>query len=157
MKFEEIPPNENGIDQIEFSFSANKGVAPESLKKVASGGEFSRLMFAVKYIMAGKTSLPTIIFDEIDNGISGEVARKLGHLMKDMGQRHQIVAITHLPQIAARGNQHYFVYKQTGKEVTTSFIRELEPEERIDEIAKMIAGNNPSDSALESARELVKE
>ena len=123
--FQRSEPGPLGMDHVNLRFSANKGIPLESLKKVASGGEYSRLMFSLKYIMAGKTSLPTIIFDEIDNGISGEVAMKLGLLMKEMGERHQIIAITHLPQIAARGNTHFFVYKKTSEESTASYIRPL--------------------------------
>src|SRR5690606_29507276 len=106
-----IPFTSTGADQIDILFSANKGISPRPLAQVASGGEFSRLMFAIKYIMADKTSMPTIILDEIDNGVSGEIAIKLGRLMNTMSKKHQLITITHLPQIAARGNSHYFVYK----------------------------------------------
>ena len=154
--FERVDPGISGLDLVTFKFSANKGIAPEILKKTASGGEFSRLMFAVKYLMAGKTALPTIIFDEIDTGVSGEVAKRLGQQMKLMGEKHQILTITHLPQIAAMGESHYYAYKKSNDESTASNIRLLSEAERIDEIAKMIAGDNPSLSAIESARELVR-
>ena len=148
-------PRENGCDDITFMFSANKGVAPEELRKVASGGEMSRLMFCIKYQLAGKTALPTIIFDEIDTGVSGEIAMKLGKMMRAMGARHQVFAITHLPQIASRGDEHYYVYKNNQAETTASEIRRLEGEERTSEIAQMIAGDSPSEAAIESARELL--
>ncbi|MDH5398347.1 MAG: DNA repair protein RecN, partial [Cyclobacteriaceae bacterium] len=119
-------PGPLGTDLISLLFSANKGVAPEELRKVASGGEFSRLMFCVKYLMAGKTALPTIIFDEIDTGISGEIAQKLGLMMQQMGKVHQVITITHLPQIAARGNTHYFVYKDQHHEGVASKIKTLD-------------------------------
>jgi DNA repair protein RecN (Recombination protein N) len=151
-----IKPSENGSDKITILFSANAGVAPDELKNVASGGEFSRLMFCIKYILAGKTSLPTIIFDEIDTGISGEIALKLVKMMKKMSSRHQVVAITHLPQIAASGEAHYFVFKENEQQRSVSKIRLLANEEREIEIAKMIAGENPTSVALENARELLK-
>ena len=150
-------PRIDGCDNIVFKFSANKGIAPEELGKVASGGEMSRLMFCFKYLLAGKTSLPTIIFDEIDTGVSGEIALKLGKMMKEMGRNHQVFTITHLPQIAAKGDSHYFVYKSLDVDSVASEIRLLEDNERLKEIAKMIAGENPSGSAYESARELVNQ
>lgn len=149
------PPSENGMDKITILFSANAGVAPNDLKNVASGGEFSRLMFCIKYILAGKTSLPTIIFDEIDTGISGEVSLKLVTMMKEMSQRHQVIAITHLPQIAASGDAHYFVFKEHNDGRTFSRIKKLESSEREEELAKMIGGDNPSEVALKNARELL--
>jgi len=152
----QIEPTNNGIDKLSILFSANAGVAPDELKKVASGGEFSRLMFSIKYLLAGKTSLPTIIFDEIDSGISGEVAMKMVKMMKEMADRHQVVAITHLPQIAASGNMHYFVFKAHENSRSKSKIRILETEERVLEIAKMIGGDNPSETSIQNARELLK-
>jgi len=148
-------PTANGIDTIGFLFSANKGVKPQPLKNVASGGEFSRLMLAIKYILADKRSLPTIIFDEIDTGISGEIAIKVGSMMRTMSRNHQIIAITHLHQIAGKGDAHYFVYKDNSSERTISRIRTLSEEERVLEIAKMIGGEKPSASALKNARELL--
>lgn len=146
----------NGADVVTFLFSANKGVAPQELKNVASGGEFSRLMLLIKYILAGKTALPTIIFDEIDTGISGEIAIKVGGIMQQMGKKHQIIAITHLPQIAARGTAHYYVYKDNSGEKTVSKIRQLKPSEQIVEIAQMISGEPPSAASLDHARELLE-
>lgn len=151
-----ISPSENGMDKITILFSANAGIPPAELKNVASGGEFSRLMFCIKYILAGKTSLPTIIFDEIDTGISGEIAINMVRMMKEMASRHQVISITHLPQIAASGDEHYFVYKESLNGKSISKIKKLGPEDRVSEIAKMIGGDHPSDAALESARELLR-
>jgi DNA repair protein RecN (Recombination protein N) len=144
-----------GADQAQFLFSANKGIAPQEIRQVASGGEFSRLMLAIKYIMAGKAALPTLIFDEIDTGISGEIALKVGKMMYEMAQSHQIIAISHLHQIAAKSDAHYFVYKHDTDTRTISRMKQLEGEERILEIAQMIGGASPSESALLSARELL--
>ncbi|MFD2033226.1 DNA repair protein RecN [Belliella marina] len=152
-----ITPSKRGVDQIDLLFSANKGVKPQALKQVASGGEFSRLIFAIKYIMADKMALPTLIFDEIDTGVSGEVALQMVRMMQEIAKKHQVVCISHLPQVAAKGDQHYFVYKDNSTERTISKIRLLEKDERITEIAKMIAGSNPSETAFESARELLKD
>jgi DNA repair protein RecN (Recombination protein N) len=153
---ESVVPGPTGGDSIEVLFSANKGISPRPLVQVASGGEFSRLMFCVKYVMAEKTSLPTLILDEIDTGVSGQIAIQLGTLMKAMAQRHQIVAISHLPQIAAKGDTHYFVYKDNSASKTITHIRKLEDAERIAEIAKMIGGARPSPLALENAKELMQ-
>lgn len=152
----EAAPTATGMDKISILFSANAGVAPDDLKKIASGGEFSRLMFAVKYLLAGKTALPTIIFDEIDSGISGEVAIKMVKMMREMALRHQVVAITHLPQIAACGDTHYFVYKENLNNRSVSKIRKLEKSEREIEIAKMIGGEHPTEISIQSARELLR-
>lgn len=146
-----------GIDKIEILFSANKGIAPKPLAQVASGGEFSRLMFCIKYVMAEKTAMPTLVLDEIDNGVSGEVAIKLGNMMKMMSGRHQIMAISHLPQIAAKGDAHYFVFKDNSASKTISSIKLLKDTERIEEIAKMIGGDKPSRVALENAQELLSQ
>ncbi|MDA0197072.1 MAG: DNA repair protein RecN [Bacteroidetes bacterium] len=151
----EVNPNGMGIDNIEILFSANKGVPPKPIKEVASGGEFSRLMFCIKYILADKTQLPTIIFDEIDTGISGEIALKMAKMMKQMAESHQVIAISHLPQFAAQGDAHYYVYKDVGAQRSISKIKRLEGSDRITEIAKMIGGETPSDAALENARELM--
>ncbi len=150
-------PTPTGVDTISFLFSANKGVKPQQLKNVASGGEFSRLMMAIKYILASKRSLPTIVFDEIDAGVSGEIAIKMGNMMRDMAHSHQIIAITHLHQIAGQGTAHYFVYKDHSAAKTVSRIKKLTLDERINEIAQMIGGNNPSASALKNAREILKQ
>jgi len=151
----EINPGPTGADKIDILFSANKGMAPRPLAQVASGGEFSRLMFCIKYVMAEKSSMPTLVLDEIDNGVSGEIAIKLGALMRNMAGAHQLIAISHLPQIAARGQAHYFVYKDNSAQKTVSSIKLLSEQERVEEIAKMIGGNNPSKVALENAQELL--
>ncbi len=145
----------NGLDDIQWTFSANKGIAPQPISKVASGGEFSRLMFCVKYLMADKVSLPTILFDEIDSGISGEVALQMIEMMHEMSGNHQVLTISHLPQFAARGDHHYYVYKESDVDTTTSGIRKLEGAERVQEIAKMLGGNNPSEIAFANAKELM--
>jgi DNA repair protein RecN (Recombination protein N) len=155
IQHQNIQLNGEGIDQINFLFSANKGVTPRQLKDVASGGEFSRLMLAIKYVLGDKRSLPTIIFDEIDTGISGEVAIKVGKMMREMAQSIQVIAITHLHQIAGRGSSHFFVYKDNSSAKTVSRIKQLSQDERIIEIAKMIGGENPSESAIHSAIEML--
>jgi len=149
-------PTSSGIDQMKVLFSANKGIPPQELKKVASGGEFSRLMFCIKFILTRKTALPTIIFDEIDSGVSGEIANKMVSMMKRMAENHQVIAISHLPQIAAKGNAHYFVYKESSSEKAVSKIKKLSEDERILEVAKMISGDNPSETAFQNARELIE-
>jgi DNA repair protein RecN (Recombination protein N) len=146
----------DGADEIQMGFSANKGSAPKSLKDVASGGEFSRLMLAIKYILAEKRQLPTLIFDEIDAGISGEVALKVGAIMTEMAKKLQVLAITHLHQIAGRGKTHFYVYKDRTDSRTVSLMRQLSNEERIIEVAKMIGGEKPSESALASAKEMLE-
>lgn len=150
-----VKPGLTGINNINFLFSANKGIKPQQLKNVASGGEFSRLMLAIKYILADKRALPTIVFDEIDTGVSGEVSIKVGNMMRDMARGHQIIAITHLHQIAAQGNAHYFVYKDNSSVKTVSKIRRLTNDERVMEIAKMIGGEKPSAAIIENAREIL--
>lgn len=150
-----ISPTLTGKDELEVLFSANKGGTLQGLKKVASGGEFSRLLFAIKFLMADKMALPTLIFDEIDTGISGEVALQMVRMMKEIATRHQVICITHLPQVAAKGELHYFVYKDNSAAKTVSKIKLLAHEERVEELAKMIAGANPSASAIESAKELL--
>ena len=152
---ENIDPTAHGADAIEIMFSANKGIPPKPLAMVASGGEFSRLMFCIKYVMAAKTAMPTLVLDEIDTGVSGEIAIRLGELMKSMAAHHQLITITHLPQIAARGEAHYYVFKDSSSKKTISNIRQLNDHERIEEIAKMIGGDKPSKTAIESAKELI--
>lgn len=151
----ESAPGPTGKDNVEIFFSANKGIEPRPLAQVASGGEFSRVMFAVKYIMAEKTAMPTLVLDEIDTGVSGEIAISLGKLMQSMAERHQVVAISHLPQIAAKGDAHYYVFKDNSSKKTVSSVKKLTESERVEEIAKMIGGAKPSKSALENARELI--
>ena len=148
-------PSNEGIDLVNVLFSANKGIKPQQLKNVASGGEFSRLMLAVKYILADKRSLPTIVFDEIDTGVSGEILIKVGNMMRDMSRTHQLIAITHLHQIAAQGSAHYFVYKDNSADKTVSRIKKLNNEERVMEIAQMIGGDRPSIAIIENAREIL--
>ena len=150
-----IAPSTTGIDQIELNFSANKGIAPRPLAEVASGGEFSRLMFSIKYVMAEKTALPTLILDEIDSGVSGEIALSLGKMMKQMAAKHQLISISHLPQIAAKADEHFMVYKDLKSSKASSLIKKLDTDGRIEEIAKMIGGANPSAVARENARELI--
>ena len=145
----------NGTDQIKFLFTANKGQVPLPMSKVASGGELSRLMLSIKSLIAVHTSLPTIIFDEIDTGISGEVALKVGNIMEKLSENMQVIAITHLPQIAARGKAHYTVYKDEQSDITHTNIRLIGSEERVMELAKMLSGNNPGESAILNARELL--
>ncbi|MDH5610153.1 MAG: DNA repair protein RecN [Cyclobacteriaceae bacterium] len=148
-------PGEKGLDQVSLLFSANKGISPRELKDVASGGEFSRLIFAIKYLIADKTAMPTIVFDEIDTGISGEIALKMVRMMRKMAENHQVIAISHLPQIAAGGDRHYFVYKDHSNAKTFTKIKQLLEHERIEAIAQMIGGEKPTRTAYESARELL--
>jgi len=145
----------SGIDAIRFLFSANKGHALADMSKVASGGELSRLMLSIKSIIAEYTALPTIIFDEIDTGVSGEVANKVGQVMERLAQNLQVITITHLPQIAGKGKSHYFVYKDDTDVATKTRIKKLSDDERVLEIAKMLSGDKPGESALQNARELL--
>ena len=144
-----------GKDTLEFLFSANKGGNFGELKKVASGGELSRIMLSVKKVLSENTQLPTIIFDEIDTGVSGEVSNKIAAIMGQMGNNMQVIAITHLPQIAAKGSSHYKVYKEEINGVTTTNLKQLSTEERIKEIAEMLSGKDISDSAMIHAKELL--
>jgi len=144
-----------GKDELQFLFSANKGSDFGLLKKVASGGEMSRIMLATKAILAQYSKLPTIIFDEIDTGVSGEIANKMGDIMKEMSAAMQVFAITHLPQIAAKGNVHFKVFKSTVGEQTHSELKRLHPEERVLEIAQMLSGTVVSDSAINHAKALL--
>ena len=155
VRHEATAPAASGIDDISILFTANKGAEPQTLSKAASGGEFSRLMLCIKYMLADKTALPTIVFDEIDTGISGEIALKVGRMMQQMAKKHQLIAISHLPQMAAAGDAHYFVYKEDRADRTVSRIRLLSQDERIHEIAQMISGANPTLHATQSARELL--
>jgi DNA repair protein RecN (Recombination protein N) len=147
--------DQNGNNQIRFLFSANKGQVPLPMNKIASGGELSRLMLSIKSLIAVHTALPTIIFDEIDTGISGEVALKVGHIMERLSKSMQVIAITHLPQIASKGDTHFRVYKHEKDEITNTNITKLNEEERILELAKMLSGDNPGESAIQNARELL--
>ena len=145
----------NGFDNLSFLFSANKGSQYDELKKVASGGELSRIMLGVKLILSKYAKLPTIIFDEIDTGVSGEVSNKIADVMDEMGAYMQVITITHLPQIAAKGKNHYKVYKEDVDGVTTTFLKELTPEQRVTEVAEILGGKNISTSAIEHAKELL--
>lgn len=147
--------DQNGNNQIRFLFSANKGQSPLPMNKVASGGELSRLMLSIKSLIAVHTALPTIIFDEIDTGISGEIALKVGNIMERLSKNMQVIAITHLPQIASKGDTHFRVYKNEKDEITNTNITKLNEEERILELAKMLSGDNPGQSAIQNARELL--
>lgn len=145
----------DGIDDIKFLFSANKGINYNSIEKVASGGELSRVMLAVKSLVAKAIQFPTLIFDEIDTGISGETAFMVGKSLSGIAENHQVIAITHLPQIAGKGHSHYYVYKNVENGKTQTYIRALNNDERIVEIAKMIGGEKPSAVAMENAKELL--
>ncbi|MFN7014496.1 MAG: DNA repair protein RecN, partial [Bacteroidia bacterium] len=147
--------NENGINNIQFLFSANKGSEPKELGKVASGGELSRLMLSLKALMANIKTLPTIIFDEIDTGVSGEIANKIGNILEEMAKYMQVIAITHLPQIASKGKMHLKVYKKDKGEITHSSIKELNTDERVEEIAHMLSGDKITDVAMQNAKSLL--
>ena len=147
--------NKDGKDIISLLFSANTGQPPAPVGKIASGGELSRLMLSIKSILAKHAALPTLIFDEIDTGISGETAVRVGNVIGDLEANMQVICITHLPQIAAKGEAHYFVYKNEETERTTTGIKRLVPEERILAIAEMLSGKDPGPSAMENARDLL--
>jgi DNA repair protein RecN (Recombination protein N) len=145
----------NGFDSIDFLFSANPDGEPREISKIASGGEISRLMLAVKSLISQKSLLPTIIFDEIDTGVSGETANRVADILDSISKKMQVIAITHLPQIASKGTQHLMVRKNLNQNKTTSTILELNESERIEEIAKMLGGNNPTQAMKTTARELI--
>ena len=145
-----------GKDQVQFMFSANKNRALQAVQLIASGGEISRLMLSIKSLVISKQNLPTIIFDEIDTGVSGEIAHRMGEIMQEMSAGMQVICITHLPQIAAKGNQHFRVYKDDQSEQTETHINLLNGDKRIDEIAEMLSGKNPSEAARQNARELLR-
>jgi DNA repair protein RecN (Recombination protein N) len=147
--------NEKGIDNIEFLFDANRNDRFEPLKKVASGGELSRLMLCIKSLVAQSMDMPTLLFDEIDSGISGEAARQVGIILKELSDRRQVICITHQPQIAGKGDAHFYVFKEGKGETVNTKIRLLEGESRIVIIAKMLSGEKPTAAAIENARELV--
>ncbi len=146
-----------GSDEIRFLFSANKGVAPDDIRRVASGGELSRLMLSIKSAVSDYNYIPTLIFDEIDTGVSGEVAAKIGGIMRQMGHSLQLISITHLPQVASQALHHYFIYKDNKGERTQSHIRLLDAKERVGEIAKMLSNNEITPEALRAAEVLLKE
>ncbi|WP_436416641.1 DNA repair protein RecN [Petrimonas sp.] len=149
---EKSNPDSTGKDTVNFLFSANKNTAPLPVSQIASGGEISRLMLCLKSMIAGATALPTIIFDEIDTGTSGEIADKMGAIMREMAQDMQVIAITHLPQIAAKGAAHYNVYKEDNAESTATYMRKLAEDERISEIARMLSGAEVTAQAVENAK-----
>lgn len=148
-------PNIMGMDEVQFLFDANKSKQFLPVYKAASGGEMSRIMLCIKSLTAKAMHLPTLIFDEVDAGISGEAARQVGILLKDLSQFHQVICITHQPQVAAKGSRHFFVYKEMDNNKITAKVRVLQPEERVKAIAQMIGGETPSEAALQNARELV--
>jgi DNA repair protein RecN (Recombination protein N) len=146
-----------GHDSVAFLFNANRGGEPRDLAKVASGGELSRLMLAIKAMFTSRTLLPTIIFDEIDTGVSGDISVAVGNIMRRMASHMQVIAITHLPQIAARASQHLKVYKRVedDDDRTVSHIRLLSPDERLTEVAVMLSSDPPTPAAIQTARELM--
>jgi len=144
-----------GGDIVEFLFAPNKGSRFLSIKQVASGGELSRLTLCIKSLVASAIPLPTLIFDEIDAGVSGDVALKMGRILRKLSNEHQVVVITHSPQVASKADAHYFVYKRVDGERTKTKVRALDPQERIRAIATMLSTNPPSDSAIENAKELL--
>jgi DNA repair protein RecN (Recombination protein N) len=147
---------EYGTDAVEYLFDANKTGRFEPLNKVASGGELSRLMLCIKSAVAKKLQLPTMIFDEIDTGISGEAAKQVGTIMKSISGGHQLISITHQPQIAAKATAHFFVYKSTAGDKINTAVRRLTNAERVEAIARMIGGEKPTEAAMQNAREMVE-
>jgi DNA repair protein RecN (Recombination protein N) len=157
VRIEEITPSIHGIDAVQFMLDANKSGQFQLLQKAASGGEMSRIMLCIKSITAKALHMPTLIFDEVDTGISGEAARQVGLLLRDLSQYHQVICITHQPQVAARGSRHFYVYKEADKNDRLSTrIKVLEQHERVLAIARMIGGEQPSEAAISNARELVE-
>ncbi len=148
-------PGMFGTEEVRFLFSANRGMDPKELGKVASGGELSRLMLALKSVIARLSSLPTIIFDEIDSGVSGMIAGKVAGIMEKMGEKMQVITITHLPQVASKGSTHFLVYKKEKGRLSETYIRELSKDERIKEVAKMLSAGEPSKAAISNAKELL--
>jgi DNA repair protein RecN (Recombination protein N) len=149
-------PTPSGIDNIEFLLDANKSGQFQLLQKAASGGEMSRIMLCIKSLTAKALHMPTLIFDEVDTGISGEAARQVGILLRELSQLHQVICITHQPQVAARGTRHFFVFKEADKTGRLSTkVRALQQDERVLAIARMIGGEQPSEAAISNAKELV--
>ena len=143
--------NATGGDNVDFTFSANKGLAPQPIERIASGGELSRVMLALKAVLAKRLALPTIIFDEIDTGVSGRVANAMGEIINALAESMQVINITHLPQVASKGRCHLLVYKSEG----TTHLRTLSVEERVEEIAKMLSGDKITDAAISQAKHLL--
>ena len=152
-RLKELTPD--GMDVVKFLFSANKGIGLNEISRIASGGELSRLMLSIKSLISKKNLLPTIIFDEIDLGVSGEIAGKVGEILKKMGEYMQVIAITHLPQIAGKGQSHYWVFKSNESESARTQLKKLDQKERILEIAKMLSNEKVTDAALKTAKELM--
>ena len=148
--------NKDGIDQVEFYISTNAGESPKPLVKVASGGEVSRVMLSLKSVLAGMDMIPVLVFDEVDTGISGRIAQKVGAALKSLSKFHQIVAITHLPQIAAFSDIHFSVVKIEKDGATSTHINRLGETEKVNEIAKLISGSEVTGAALKSAKELIE-
>jgi len=146
----------HGSDDIRFLFSANKQVSLEEISRVASGGEISRLMLCIKSLVSDRKGLPTLIFDEIDAGVGGEIADRVGGIMSELSAGRQVMAITHLPQVASRGTDHFVVFKEDTEDATFTRIKKLEQEERVTEIARMLSGTEVTDAALSNARELLR-
>lgn len=146
-----------GMDRVEFTFSANKGAPAGKIRDIASGGELSRLALAIKSIVAAAIPLPTLMFDEIDSGVSGDVALKMGHILKSLSRDHQVIVITHSPQISAQGDLHYFVYKETDEERTFTRVKSLEGSDRAYAIATMLSSDPPSEAALANAKDLLQQ
>jgi len=153
----ELLPNYTitGIDKVLFMFNANLGIQPGEISKIASGGELSRLMLAIKSLINKKQMMPTVIFDEIDSGVSGDIAGKVASILKNMAQKHQVISISHLPQIASKADHHYKVYKLSENKTTTSTINKLGDEERVEELAKMLSSEKVTKTAMDVARELL--
>lgn len=155
--FNSVELNEHGIDEIAMFFAPNKGMEPQLIEKSASGGELSRLMLVIQFMLSRKRKLPTVIFDEIDTGVSGEAAQRIGSLLKKMGDKMQLLAITHLPQVASKGTHHILVVKEDKEGRTKTFLKNLEEKERIEEIAKLMSGSKINDAALLNAKNLMYE
>jgi len=144
-----------GVSEVEFLFASNKGSTPQPVHKVASGGELSRLMLIMKSLLAQHKLLPTMIFDEIDTGVSGEIALKMGEMMERLSEKMQVMSITHLPQIASKGKTHFYVYKQSDDTSTATFVKELQGSDRVMVLAQMLSGDNPTEGAIANAKELL--
>ena len=155
----ELTPSDNflnyGKEQIEFLFSANLGTSFKPIKKVASGGEMSRIMLSIKSILSRFKQLPTIVFDEIDTGVSGSISNEIGNIMEQMAKYMQVFTITHLPQVAAKGKQHYKVYKEVNGSSIQTKIKEMNQEERVGELAQMLSGEDLTQTAFDHARQLL--
>jgi len=149
-------PGKDGISDVQFLFTANKGSAAQPIENVASGGEISRFMLAIKAALSLKKQMPVLILDEIDQGVSGEVANKIGALLQSVSHQMQILSITHLPQVASKANQHFKVLKDHSGEKTTTLVKALTPKDRIQEIAEMLSGKIPTESAIANAKDLLK-